>query len=130
MPIKVESYQSADGKFHATEIAAVRHEVLTALWQAVPELKDRKLLIENNIDRISEILQPLAALQPKNHPDPSAETTLEPEDRGGCDCSANMAGNGGEHHPTCPLFRGRLLPFDSSASYRPGGVNEPRVARA
>lgn len=109
MPIKVESYQSADGKFHATEIDAVRHEVLNALWLAVPELRDRKMLVENNIDRISEILQPLAALQPKNHPDPSGETTLEPEDRGGCDCSATMAGNGGPHHPTCPMWRPTTL---------------------
>lgn len=77
MPIKVESYQSADGKFHATEIDAVRHEVLNALWLAVPELRDRKMLVENNIDRISEILQPLAAILPKNHPEVVGKTTLE-----------------------------------------------------
>lgn len=76
MPVKVESYRSVDGKFHATEIEAVRHEVLTALWLAVPELRDRKQLVENNIDRISEILQPLAGLQPKNHPQLPLETTL------------------------------------------------------
>lgn len=65
MPQKVESYQSNDGKFHATEIAAVRHEVLLALWAAVPDLKDRKNLVESNIDLIAHILQPLGSHTPE-----------------------------------------------------------------
>lgn len=76
MPIKVESYQSEDGKFHATEIEAVRHEVLNALWLAVPMLRDRKMIVEEHIDKIAELLQPLAAIVPKNHPEESGKTTL------------------------------------------------------
>lgn len=77
MPVKVEAYQSTDGKFYATEIEAVRHEVMTALWKAVPELGDRRMLVENNLDTLAEILQPLAAILPKNHPEVVGKTTLE-----------------------------------------------------
>ena len=101
MPQKVETYQSEDGTFHATEIAAIRHEVLAALWAAVPDLKDRKLVVEKHIDQIAKILQPLGS----HIPDPEGTHAEEPEDRGGCDCAASMAGNGPPHHPSCPMFR-------------------------
>lgn len=100
MPIKVETYQSEDGKFHATELEAIRHEALNALGLAVPEIRDRWPLVTANIDKIAGALQHLAAHLAENHPEPSAQTTLEPEDTP-CDCAALMAGNGGPHHPTC-----------------------------
>ena len=103
MPKKVESYQSNDGRFHASEIEAVRHEVLLALWTALPELRDRKMLVENNIDKIAAILKPLGSHIPD--PEGSHAEAPEPEDHGGCDCAASMAGNGPPHHPTCPMFR-------------------------
>lgn len=33
------------------------------------------------------------------------EDEVDREDRGGCDCSASMSGNGPPHHPTCPMHR-------------------------
>ncbi len=75
MPIKVETYQSEDGKFHATELEAIRHEALNALGLAVPEIRDRWPLVTANIDKIAGSLQHLAAYLAENHPEPSGKTT-------------------------------------------------------
>lgn len=105
MPKKVETYQSEnDGKFHATEIACVRHEVLAALWEGVPELRDRKLLVEANIDKIARILHPLGS----HIPEPEGTHAEGPIDHGElagtCDCSAGMNG-ANDHARSCPSFK-------------------------
>lgn len=97
---KVESYQSDDGKLFPTEEAMLLHEANIALSEEFPALKMSVPVIMTNAKRISALLEPLASFYAKNHPEPSAQTTLEPEDTP-CDCAALMAGNGGPHHPTC-----------------------------
>lgn len=116
MATKVESYQSNDGKLFPSELEAVRHEVLTALLKAVPDIKDRWPLISGNVDAIALALQPLATLiegmpvsVEENHPEPPvAETTLTPDHgelAGLCDCSAGMNGSA-DHAILCPAHRG------------------------
>ncbi len=124
---KVESYQSDDGKLFKTEEAMLLHEAQIALTEGFPTLKINVPFIMENAERISALLEPLASYYRKNHPEPSAQTTLKPgtlvegrmypltgevkvdritpptkgpEDTP-CDCAALMAGNGGPHHPTC-----------------------------
>lgn len=77
MATKVESFQSFDGKYFPDELSAVRHEVLIRLADAVPDLKDRWSVIQNNVDAISRALQPLAILLPENHPEAPAENHPE-----------------------------------------------------
>lgn len=81
MATKVESFQSFDGKYFPDELSAVRHEVLIRLADAVPDLKDRWSVIQNNVDAISRALQPLAILLPENHPEVPEKTTLRPSDK-------------------------------------------------
>lgn len=103
MGTKVTSWQSDDGVLFTDEGDMLRHEVKTALVEKFPELKSSMTAIMDNIERISEIIEPLASYFRKNHPEAPEETTREPEDLGGCDCSALMAGNGGPHAISCPM---------------------------
>ena len=75
---KVESYESDDGKLFKTEREMVLHEIDMTVRKEFPALKIGLGAISQNADRLLEILQPLAACQPKNHPEVPAQTTLEP----------------------------------------------------
>jgi hypothetical protein len=151
---KVESYQSDDGKLFKTEEAMLLHEAQSALTEEFPTLKINVPFIMENAERISALLEPLASYYRKNHPAATPETTLSrttamqragllvdpdsEDDDYGCDCGALLSGNAGSDHLiSCPahpenqrarqLMRGRPVPFDTSVSYRDGGVNEPEV---
>lgn len=121
---QVESWQSDDGVLFTDEKAMLLHEVKIALEEKLPEVKMAIPSLLAKAQGVSEILAPLVDYYRKNHPDESVNTTREmlkhtaadgtplppvavdEEDRGGCDCSALLAGNGGEHHhPTCPMHR-------------------------
>lgn len=81
---KVESYQSDDGKLFLNERDMVLHEIDITVRREFPALKIGLGAIAQNADRLLEILQPLAACPPKNHPEVPAQTTLGPpvaEDR-------------------------------------------------
>lgn len=81
---KVESYQSDDGKLFLNERDMVLHEIDITVRKEFPALKIGLGAIAQNADRLLEILQPLAACPPKNHPAEVAQTTLGPpvaEDR-------------------------------------------------
>lgn len=75
---KVESYESDDGKLFRTEREMVLHEIDITVRKEFPALKIGLGAISQNADRLLEILQPLAGLQPENHPEVPAQTTLEP----------------------------------------------------
>lgn len=111
MAMKVESYKSNSGRLFLTEEAAVRHDAMELLIEAVPELALIRPRIEANLNAIAEATAQVHSLRLKNHPEVPAETTLKPpvavdhgELAGTCDCSAGIGG-ASDHHPTCPSFR-------------------------
>lgn len=76
MPKKVETYETKDGKFFADQEIAISHEVLLDLFAAVPDLKDRMAIIQNNVGAIADALEPLASFRRNDHPLTTPDTTL------------------------------------------------------
>lgn len=64
------------------------HETERALYSVHPMCK-RCGALAGSVDGFAKLLEPCPG---------------ETEDRGGCDCSASLAGNGRPHHPTCPMY--------------------------
>lgn len=113
MPQKVETYQSNDGKLFAIEADAVKHEALVALFEMVPDLKDRINVVEKHVGNMADALYELAVYRRSEKMLAKHSSLLDGpaddnEDPGGCDCAAAMAGNGPPHHPTCPMHREAL----------------------
>lgn len=109
---KVESYLSEDGKLFRTEREMVLHEIDVAVRKEFPALKIGLGQIALNADRLLEILQPLANLQTKNHPEVKPENhpaTDHGELAGLCDCSAGFSG-ADDHAVSCPRFKPAYTP--------------------
>lgn len=111
MAMKVESYKSNSGKLFLTEEAAVRHDAIEMLIEAVPELALIRPKIEANLNAIAAATAQVHTLRSKNHPEVRLETTLKPpvavdhgELAGTCDCSAGMSG-ASDHARSCPSYR-------------------------
>lgn len=81
MATKVESYKSDSGRLFLTEEAAVRHDAMERIIEAVPELALIRLRIEGNLDAIAQATAPLVSLKAKNHPETQPKTTLRPSDK-------------------------------------------------
>ena len=81
MATKVESYKSDSGRLFLTEEAAVRHDAMERIIEAVPELALIRLRIEGNLDAIAQATAPLVSLKAKNHPEAQPKTTLRPSDK-------------------------------------------------
>lgn len=77
MGIKVESWQSNDGKLFKGEEDMLRHEINVSLTEEFPNLKVCIPQLMLNVGRITEILEPLATYYRENHPETAPETTLE-----------------------------------------------------
>lgn len=74
----IQSYQSDDGQIFATELEMLAHEAKIALTEEFPQLKVSIPAIMQHSERISTILEPLAAYYRRNHPETAEpETTLE-----------------------------------------------------
>lgn len=78
--------------------AVVPETTLTTLRAACEAVQKSDSMVCMNCDQAWDM----------NDPFPPACKPPVAEDRGGCDCSASLAGNGGPHHPTCPMWRGGL----------------------
>lgn len=103
---KVESYESDDGRLFKTEREMVLHEIDITVRKEFPALKIGLGAISQNADRLLEILQPLAACPPKNHPEVPAQTTLGPPVAEEPDCTCGVSMNTPRnHHRTCPVYR-------------------------
>ena len=118
---KVESFQSNDGVLFGSEYEMLVHEATTSLVEEFPQLKMQIPFIMQNVDRIAAILHSIGShtLPPEGSHTIVQSTRAEDgshyisgwseqEDRGGCDCSAGLAGNGGPHDPSCPMFRAEV----------------------
>ena len=77
MAMKVESYKSSSGRLFLTEEAAVRHDAMELLIEAVPELALIRPRIEANLNAIAAATAQVHSLRLKNHPEAPAENHPE-----------------------------------------------------
>jgi len=123
---QVQRYRAQDGREFATEEAALMHEAVERMVEALPELRMIETRLRANLPAFADSLGRLASFRAKNHPEAPGKTTLKPSQRdrwtacsgtapapvavdhgelaGTCDCSAGMNGDR-HHHRTCPSYR-------------------------
>lgn len=75
MGTKIESWKSNDGVLFTDEKAMVLHEINITIGEEFPDLKIVLPSLMKNALRLSEIMQPLLAFIPKDHPEVEPKTT-------------------------------------------------------
>jgi len=112
---QVQRYRAQDGREFATEEAALMHEAVERMVEALPELRLIETRLRANLPAFADSLGRLASFRAKNHPEASGKTTLRPpvavdhgELAGTCDCSAGPVRNPLHHHRTCPVYLARF----------------------